>query len=295
MGAQISVTESGGTYTFTSGTSTGTLTGTIAGYVVPASTTFSISSVLASGKVFSGTGTALVVANTAGENLTSFSATGVGGYQLTSGQNYTLTAAQGAIGRIGATGTAGALTDAGTITVRDTLAALGGGVGATLKTNGADSVVATTTAGADISAITVGGIDSIVLVAGNYTVTAAQAALWLESRRVLDRGVRWVLSHRSARIDVLAEVAHFDAVGALISRVPAMLRGVERDRLDKERKTSPLVIPEGAVIIDNSHITLDQAVEQGGIETAGFPGGHVASISRKHTGAVALQLIVNGL
>jgi len=36
----------------------------------------------------------------------------------------------------------------------------------------------------------------------------------------------------------------------------------ERDRLDKERKTSPLVIPEGAVVIDNSHITLDQAVEQ---------------------------------
>lgn len=36
----------------------------------------------------------------------------------------------------------------------------------------------------------------------------------------------------------------------------------ERDRLDKERKTSPLVIPKGAVVIDNSHITLDQAVEQ---------------------------------
>jgi len=36
----------------------------------------------------------------------------------------------------------------------------------------------------------------------------------------------------------------------------------ERDRLDKQRKTSPLVIPEGATVIDNSHITLDQAVEQ---------------------------------
>ncbi len=36
----------------------------------------------------------------------------------------------------------------------------------------------------------------------------------------------------------------------------------ERDRLDKQRKTSPLVIPEGAIVIDNSHITLDQAVEQ---------------------------------
>ena len=36
----------------------------------------------------------------------------------------------------------------------------------------------------------------------------------------------------------------------------------ERDRLDKQRKHSPLVIPDGATVIDNSHITLDQAVDQ---------------------------------
>lgn len=36
----------------------------------------------------------------------------------------------------------------------------------------------------------------------------------------------------------------------------------ERDRMDKQRKNSPLVIPAGAIVIDNSHITLDQAVEQ---------------------------------
>lgn len=36
----------------------------------------------------------------------------------------------------------------------------------------------------------------------------------------------------------------------------------ERDRLDSTRKNSPLVIPEGAVVIDNSHLTLEQAVEQ---------------------------------
>ena len=35
----------------------------------------------------------------------------------------------------------------------------------------------------------------------------------------------------------------------------------ERDRLDSTRKTSPLVIPPGAIVIDNSHLTLDQAVE----------------------------------
>ena len=36
----------------------------------------------------------------------------------------------------------------------------------------------------------------------------------------------------------------------------------ERDRLDTQRKNSPLVIPTGATVIDNSHITLDQAVDQ---------------------------------
>ncbi|MES2713395.1 MAG: (d)CMP kinase [Pseudomonadota bacterium] len=36
----------------------------------------------------------------------------------------------------------------------------------------------------------------------------------------------------------------------------------ERDRIDKQRKHSPLIIPNGAIVIDNSHITLDQAVDQ---------------------------------
>ncbi len=35
----------------------------------------------------------------------------------------------------------------------------------------------------------------------------------------------------------------------------------ERDRIDSTRKTSPLVIPQGAEVIDNSHLTLHQAVE----------------------------------
>jgi cytidylate kinase len=35
----------------------------------------------------------------------------------------------------------------------------------------------------------------------------------------------------------------------------------ERDRLDSTRQTSPLVVPEGALYIDNSGLTLDQAVE----------------------------------
>lgn len=179
-GTQIDVTEAAGTFTFTSSggnAGTATLAGPLAGITVPGGTTVALSSALANGKAFSGAGTALVVANAAGEDLTAFTGTGVGGFALTSGQNYTLTAAQAAIGRIGTGGAAGTLTDAGTTTVRDTLTALGGGTAATLKAHGADSVIATTTVGANISGIAVAGIDSIVLVAGNYTLTAAQAAL----------------------------------------------------------------------------------------------------------------------
>ncbi len=36
----------------------------------------------------------------------------------------------------------------------------------------------------------------------------------------------------------------------------------ERDRIDKQRTTSPLIVPQGAIVIDNSHITLDEAVGQ---------------------------------
>lgn len=182
-GTQIDVTEAGGNFTFTftssggGGVGTATLAGPLAGITVPVGTTVALSSALANGKAFSGAGTTIVVANAGGEDLTAFTATGVGGFALTSGQNYTLTAAQAAIGRIGTAGAAGTLTDAGTSTVCDTVAALGGGVAATLKAHGADSVIASTTVGADISAVTVSGIDSIVLVAGNYTLTAAQAAL----------------------------------------------------------------------------------------------------------------------
>lgn len=47
----------------------------------------------------------------------------------------------------------------------------------------------------------------------------------------------------------------------------------ERDRLDSTRKASPLIIPEGATVIDNSHLTLEQAVESvlTSLETKGLP------------------------
>lgn len=56
-GAAISVSQAGAVYTFTSGTDTATVTGPISGITVPTTSTLTISSTLASGINFAGTGT----------------------------------------------------------------------------------------------------------------------------------------------------------------------------------------------------------------------------------------------
>lgn len=56
-GAAISVSQAGAIYTFTSGTDTATVTGPISGITVPTTSTLTISSTLASGINFAGTGT----------------------------------------------------------------------------------------------------------------------------------------------------------------------------------------------------------------------------------------------
>jgi glutamate dehydrogenase len=74
----------------------------------------------------------------------------------------------------------------------------------------------------------------------NQVPTAAQSALLLEARRLLDRGTRWFLQNRSGTIDVAAEIARFkDGVTQLTSLTPEMLVGTERERLD--RRTDELV------------------------------------------------------
>ncbi len=66
----------------------------------------------------------------------------------------------------------------------------------------------------------------------NVVPTAAQCALFLESRRLLDRATRWVLTARGGRVDVEAEIARFrDEIARVTPLAPAMLVGVERDRL----------------------------------------------------------------
>lgn len=104
-GSALSVTESGGVWTFTThgGGRSGsdTQTGYIAGMDVPAGTTLSISSALAGSQSFTGEGTAWVVASVTGENLaTTLAAQGVGVIQLAAGQQYTLTPEQVVLARV---------------------------------------------------------------------------------------------------------------------------------------------------------------------------------------------------
>jgi glutamate dehydrogenase len=76
--------------------------------------------------------------------------------------------------------------------------------------------------------------------------TAAQTALYLEFRRLLDRSVRWFLSARPSTLDIGAEVERFaGVVRRLAPSVPDLLCGEERERLD--RRTGELVaagVPE---------------------------------------------------
>jgi len=46
---------------------------------------------------------------------------------------------------------------------------------------------------------------------------------------------------------------------ATLDEVIAMI--AERDKRDEERKVSPLVVPEGAIIIDNTHLNLQETVD----------------------------------
>jgi glutamate dehydrogenase len=66
----------------------------------------------------------------------------------------------------------------------------------------------------------------------NVVPTAAQCALFLESRRLLDRATRWVLTARGGTVDVEAEIERFRSeIARITPLVPAMLLGVEKQRL----------------------------------------------------------------
>jgi glutamate dehydrogenase len=68
----------------------------------------------------------------------------------------------------------------------------------------------------------------------NSLSTDAQCALYLEARRRVDRATRWIVQNRRSPLDVAAEIEHFRAdVERLAPQMPQVLRGVERERLDR--------------------------------------------------------------
>ena len=73
----------------------------------------------------------------------------------------------------------------------------------------------------------------------NVVSTAAQTALYLEFRRLIDRSVRWFLTSRPAALDIAAEVARFrPGIEAFSGRIGELLQGSERTRL--QRRASEL-------------------------------------------------------
>lgn len=64
--------------------------------------------------------------------------------------------------------------------------------------------------------------------------TDGQVALYLETRRLLDRAVRWFLQSRGGTLDVAAEISKFaNDVARLTPMVPELLRGAEKKRFDE--------------------------------------------------------------
>ncbi len=71
----------------------------------------------------------------------------------------------------------------------------------------------------------------------NRVSTTTQTALYLEFRRLLDRGVRWFLTTRSSSIDVGAEVARFQPhVTDFTPKIHDLLQGGERKRLERRAR-----------------------------------------------------------
>jgi glutamate dehydrogenase len=67
----------------------------------------------------------------------------------------------------------------------------------------------------------------------NTVPTAAQTAVFLEARRLLDRAVRWLVQNRRSAIDVEAEIERLrPGVSGLLEQVGGLLRGAEAEALD---------------------------------------------------------------
>ena len=97
----------------------------------------------------------------------------------------------------------------------------------------------------------------------NVVSTAAQTALYLEFRRLIDRSVRWFLTSRPASLDIAAEVARFrPGIEPFSGRIAELLQGSERTRLQRrarelEGKGVPEELALGAASLLDLYSLLD--------------------------------------
>ncbi len=89
----------------------------------------------------------------------------------------------------------------------------------------------------------------------NKVPVRAQSWLYLESRRLLDRASRWLLQSRRSLLDVEAEIEHFSQVKGLITEIPQMLRGAEKERLlRRAAEYSAEGVPEDLAVETAAHL-----------------------------------------
>ena len=89
----------------------------------------------------------------------------------------------------------------------------------------------------------------------NRVPVRAQASLYLESRRLLDRASRWLLQSRRSLLDVESEIEHFAQIKELIPEIPQMLRGAEQERLQRRAaEYADQGVPEELAVATAAHL-----------------------------------------
>ncbi len=114
----------------------------------------------------------------------------------------------------------------------------------------------------------------------NEVPTAAQTRVYLESRRLLDRAVRWLVSTRRSPIDVAGEIARLrPGVAALLPELPQVLVGTEQESMSAHIET----LVEGGVPADLA-LAVDRVVYGFGLldilETAATTGQDPEEVAR---------------
>ncbi len=105
-----------------------------------------------------------------------------------------------------------------------------------MEETGASAAAVVRAAAAAIAVFDLDAINARINAQDGLIPVAAQTALHLEARRLLDRATRWFLQARGGTLDVQAEVAEFaSVVEAHAAEVPGMLLGLERERFDRLR------------------------------------------------------------